>query len=78
MEVVSEELYDSVKPRTEKYSGFEAFASDGFVSLTGSDNKVPVKILRDTGAKDSFFWLLYCPFPRTQILVTVCLYKEWV
>ena len=50
--VVSEELCDSVKPETEKYSGFEAFESDRFVSLTGSDNKVAVKILRDTGAKD--------------------------
>uniref|UniRef100_A0A671UNG2 SCAN box domain-containing protein n=1 Tax=Sparus aurata TaxID=8175 RepID=A0A671UNG2_SPAAU len=44
--VVSEEQRDSVKPETEKYSGFEAFVSDGFVSLTGSDNKVAVKILR--------------------------------
>ena len=43
--VVSEELRDSVKPETEKYSGFEAFVLDGIVSLTGSD-KVAVKILR--------------------------------
>ena len=50
--VVSEELRDSVKLETDKYSGFEAFVSDGFVYLTSSDNKVPVKILRDTGARD--------------------------
>lgn len=46
-------MLDSVKPETEKYSGFEAFMSDGFVSLTGSDIKVPVEVLQDTGAKDS-------------------------
>lgn len=39
--------------KSKKYSGFEAFVSDGFVSLD-SDCKVPVKILRDTGATDSF------------------------
>ncbi|XP_030283654.1 uncharacterized protein LOC115587797 [Sparus aurata] len=30
------------------------FISDGFVSLVGSDTQVPVKILRDTGAFDSY------------------------
>ena len=34
--------------------GYTAFVSDGFVSLIGSDGKVPVKILRDSGALDSF------------------------
>lgn len=51
---VSEKVLHTVKPETEKYSGFEAFVSDGLVSLTGSDVKLPVKILRDIGAKDSF------------------------
>lgn len=33
---------------------FLPFLSDGWVSLVGSDVKVPVKILRDTAAFDSF------------------------
>ena len=52
--VVSEELAQSSKYETRDYDGFEAFVSDGFVSLPGSNTKVAVKILRDTGAKDSF------------------------
>ena len=35
-------------------SDFLAFVSDGHVSLVGSGIKVPVKILRDTKAFDSF------------------------
>ena len=35
-------------------SRFSAFVSDGYVSLVRSGIKVPVKILRDTGAFDSF------------------------
>lgn len=34
--------------------GLHTFIRDGFVSLVGSDVKVPVKILRDTAAYDSF------------------------
>ena len=32
--------------------------------LTGSDNKVPVKILRDKGAKDSFILASVLPFSQ--------------
>lgn len=35
-------------------SDFEPFVADAFVSLVGSDNKVPIKLLRDTGANHSF------------------------
>lgn len=48
--------------QAKNYSGFEAFVSDGFVSLGGNDCKVPVKILRDTGATDSFIRASVLPF----------------
>lgn len=35
-------------------SDFEPFVADAVVSLAGSGKKVPIKILRDTGAKHSF------------------------
>lgn len=41
---------------------FLPFDSDGFVSLMGGDKKVPVKILHDTAASDSFIQLLVLPF----------------
>lgn len=47
---------------TNDYSGFESFVSDGFVSFGDSDCKVPVKILRDTGATDSFIRASVLPF----------------
>ena len=37
-----------------KWDFFLPFVSDGFISLAGSDVKVPVKILHDTAAFDSF------------------------
>lgn len=41
---------------------FLPFVSDGHVSLVGSDCKVPVKILRDTAAFDSFIQASVLPF----------------
>ncbi|KAL2078791.1 hypothetical protein ACEWY4_026476 [Coilia grayii] len=38
----------------ESNTGYEPFLSDGFVSLPGDKNLVPVRILRDTGAALSF------------------------
>ncbi|KAK0141041.1 hypothetical protein N1851_021949 [Merluccius polli] len=35
-------------------SDYAPFISNGMVSLVGDENKVPVKILRDTGASESF------------------------
>lgn len=40
---------------------YPAFVSDGFVSLAGSERKVPVKILRDSGTLDSVL-----PFSQTD------------
>ncbi len=41
---------------------FLPFVSEGFVSLVGSQKKVPVKILRDTAAFDSFIQASVLPF----------------
>ncbi|XP_033942524.1 uncharacterized protein cep104 isoform X1 [Pseudochaenichthys georgianus] len=47
--------------------GYKAFVSDGFVSLVGRKEKVPVKILRDSGALDSFIVGSVLPFsPKTD------------
>ena len=54
VKVAAEGVIDVVKRETKEYSGFGAFISDGFVSFTGSDVKVPVKVLQDTGVRDSF------------------------
>lgn len=43
-------------------SGYAVFLSDGFVSLVGSETRVPVKILRDSGALDSFILDSVLPF----------------
>ena len=42
--------------------GYVAFLSDGYVSLVGSDRKVPVKILRHSGELDSFMEDSVLPF----------------
>lgn len=43
-------------------SGFEPFIADAFVSLVGSDKHLPIKLLRDTGAKHSFVVESVLPF----------------
>lgn len=40
--MITEGLLESAASEAEKYSGFGAFVSDGFVSLTASDKRVPV------------------------------------
>lgn len=45
-------------------SDFSAFVSDGCVSLVGSDITAPVKILRDTGAFDSYIVSSVLPFSQ--------------
>uniref|UniRef100_A0A667WFT4 SCAN box domain-containing protein n=1 Tax=Myripristis murdjan TaxID=586833 RepID=A0A667WFT4_9TELE len=48
-------------------SGYAPFMSDGFVTLIGSDMKVPVRILRDSGALHSFVREAILPFsPSTD------------
>ena len=41
---------------------YRPFVSEGFVSLVGSNVKVPVKILRDTAAFDTFIEASVLPF----------------
>lgn len=50
--------------------GYRKHVSDGFVSLVGSEEKVPVKILRDSGALDSFI-LDWYHFHQTLPLETL-------
>lgn len=43
-------------------AGYAPFISEGFVSLLGSDKKVAVKILRDSGALNTFVRQSVLPF----------------
>ncbi|XP_061744139.1 uncharacterized protein LOC133543542 [Nerophis ophidion] len=56
---VSDEQTKSVESAA---SDFAPFISDGWVSLVGETQKVPVKILRDTGASESFISGAVLPF----------------
>ena len=51
-----------VGPRTVPDADYTLFVSDGFVSLVGDAHRVPVKILRDTGASESFIRQAVLPF----------------
>ncbi|KAK0132100.1 Retrovirus-related Pol polyprotein from transposon 412 [Merluccius polli] len=50
------ELYSS------SIADYAPFVTEGFVSLTGDTHRVPVKILRDTGASESFICQSVLPF----------------
>ncbi len=57
------------------YCDFSAFISDGVVSLVDGNQNVPIKILRDTGALDSFILESVLPFSKesdTGSCVMVC------
>nr|XP_055071458.1 uncharacterized protein LOC129451930 [Misgurnus anguillicaudatus] len=45
---------------------FAPFITQGFVSLTKSEEKVPVKILRDTGSSESFILQSVLPFSEVS------------
>lgn len=46
---------------------FEPFIADTLVSLVGSDQRVPIKLLRDTGARHSCIVESVLPFsPKTE------------
>ena len=57
-----ESVNEHVKGVPGELESFLPFVSDGHVSLVGSDFKVPVKILRDTAAFDSFIQASVLPF----------------
>ena len=51
-----------VQEKAGELDSFLPFVTDGSVSLAGSEVKVPVKILRDTAAFDSFIQASVLPF----------------
>ncbi|KAK0150744.1 hypothetical protein N1851_008151 [Merluccius polli] len=56
-------------PKTQPSPGFDSylpFVTEGFVSLLEGDDKVPVKILRDTGAFDTFIVASVLPFSENS------------
>lgn len=58
------ELQSELKPPviSPDLQSYVPFISDGYVSLVGSDEKVKIKILRDTAAFDSFIIESALPF----------------
>ncbi len=44
--------------------GYAPFITEGYVSLIGSTEKVPIRILRDTGASESFILESVLPFSQ--------------
>ncbi|XP_056434939.1 uncharacterized protein LOC130372804 [Gadus chalcogrammus] len=61
----SDSSVDSLQP-TGVNSSYAPFVSSGFVSLKDGDDLVPVKILRDTGASESFIMESVLPFSPTS------------
>ncbi|XP_073672376.1 uncharacterized protein [Paramisgurnus dabryanus] len=47
---------------TSSITDYAPFITEGFVALVGDTNRVPVKILRDTGASESFICQSVLPF----------------
>lgn len=56
-------------------NAFSAFISDGVVLLVGDGKQVPIKILRDTGALDSF--VLESVFPFSPMSDTGGCVLDW-
>ena len=52
----------NVVPTTIPDADYTPFVSDGYVSLVGDSRRVPVRILRDTGASESFIRQSVLPF----------------
>lgn len=48
--------------KSPEIESYRHFLSDGFVSMVGGDIKVPVKILRDTAAYNTFIDVSVLPF----------------
>ena len=45
------------------FADYAPFVTEGFVSLVGDSRRVPIKILRNTGASEVSFANLYCLSP---------------
>ena len=65
-----------VGPRTAPDADYTLFVSDGFVSLVGDSHRVPVKILRDTGASESFIRQAVIPFSSASDTDSLVLIEE--
>lgn len=57
---VSDKIPVCVEPDDDSCT--EPFIADAVLSLVGSDKRVPIKLLRDTGAKHSFILESVLPF----------------
>ena len=50
---------------------YAPFLSHGSVSLVGQSAKIPIKMLRDTGATQPSFWIMFFLSQMNRLLVTV-------
>lgn len=64
--VVNEGLQVDTHCQSSEIESYRHFLSDGFVSMVGSDIKIPVKILRDTAAYDTFIEATVLPFTESD------------
>ena len=62
-DTVREEL-SLEEPQADASDSYRPFVTQGYVSLIGSDQKVPLRILRDTGASESFVLQSILPFSQ--------------
>lgn len=60
--VFSDFVMESKALKADSHLNYAPFITDGFVSLTDGIDKVPIKILRDTGSSESFILESILPF----------------
>lgn len=68
-------VVESKTLKTDSDSNYAPFITDGFVSLPDGIDKVPVKILRDTGSSESFILESILPFSATSSAEKNCIDK---
>ena len=66
------EVQAQPEPRSEADPGYQKYITEGHVSLVGSGVQVPVRILRDSGALDSFISESVFPFSQESDTGEVC------
>lgn len=65
----------NVVPTTIPDADYTPFVSDGYVSLVGDSSRVPVRILRDTGASERFIRQSLLPFSSASDTDSVVLIR---
>ncbi len=55
-----------IKRNLEQKTGYALFISEEFVSLSSESERIPVKILRDTGSSESFVLESLLPFSASS------------